>query len=413
MASVMFVQNLLSTTRKRKATCDMEYLRTRNKGSKARTILFEEENAVQNITAAIVCTSTKKRKRKGPVEQRDFPWWQHGYQNWTNEQFKRRLRVNRDTFDFILNATEDLITKEVTKFKKPVSADRQLGLTLYRLAHGCSYSTVGDLFGVASSTACQIFNEVIRVIVQAFYDEYVAFSTTEDGWKAELNAFLEDWGFPCVGAWDGFHVYISSNLKNFFNFKKRYSVTNMGLIAANKRFLWAGVGAPGSVHDSTLLQSAPIFHQIESGHVLPHNVLTLPGHGEIPLVMVGDSAFPSRPWLLKAYPDTAKNQKERYFNRKLRSARVVSEHAYGMLKGRFRIIYKKAECRRHNVKAVIMACIALHNLCIVRSDPCLPRWQLRVERLNLIRKPTKRTQDRQLSQEIRAKITRWLWSLRS
>ena len=34
-----------------------------------------------------------------------------------------------------------------------------------------------------------------------------------------------------------------------------------------------------------------------------------------------------------------------------------------------------------NVKAVIIACIALHKLCIVRSDPCLPRWLLRVERL--------------------------------
>ena len=172
------------------------------------------------------------------------------------------------------------------------------------------------------------------------------------------------------------------------------------------------VGAPGSVHDSTHLQSSPIFHEIESGPVIPHNVLSLPGYGEIPLGMVGDSAFLARPWLLKAYPDTTKNRKERYFNKKLRSARVVSENAYGMLKGRFRIIYKKEECRRQNVKAVSMACIALHNLCIVRSDPCLPRWQLRVERLNLIRKPTKRTQDRQLSQQIRARITQWLWSLR-
>ena len=101
--------------------------------------------------------------------------------------------------------------------------------------------------------------------------------------------------------------------------------------------------------------------------------------------MVGDSAFSSRPWLLKAYPDTTKNRKERYFNRKLRSARVVSEHAYGMLKGRFRFVYKKAECRRHNVKAVIMACInCTSHLCIVRPNPCLPRWQLMVERLNLI-----------------------------
>ena len=86
--------------------------------------------------------------------------------------------------------------KEVTKFKKPVSPDCQLGLTLNRLAHRCSYSTVGDLFGVTSSKACQIFNEVIRVIVQVFYDEYVALPTTKDGWKAELNAFLEDWDFP-------------------------------------------------------------------------------------------------------------------------------------------------------------------------------------------------------------------------
>ena len=124
--------------------------------------------------------------------------------------------------------------------------------------------------------------------------------TTDDGWKAELDAFLKDWGFPCVGAWDGFHVYISSDLKKLFHFKKRYSVTNMGLIAANKRLLWAGVSAPGSVRDSTLLQSSSIFHEIEPGHVLPHNVLTLSGYKEIPLGMVGDSAFPSRPWLLKA-----------------------------------------------------------------------------------------------------------------
>jgi len=127
---------------------------------------------------------------------------------------------------------------------------------------------------------------------------------------------------------------------------------------------------------------------------------------------VGDSAFPARQWLLKAYPDTTKKQKEVYFNKKIRTARVVSEHAYGMLKGRWRLIYKKTESRRRNIKALIMARIALHNLCIARSDPCLPRWQLRVENLDLIRKRAKRGQDKQLSQQIRSKITQWLWSLR-
>ena len=119
---------------------------------------------------------------------------------------------------------------------------RQLELTMYHLAHGCSHSTVGDLFGVASATACQIFNKVIHVIVQVFYDEYVTLPTTKDGWKAELDAFLKDWGLPCVGAWDSFYVYIGSNLKNIFNFKKRYCVTNVGLIKANKQHIFLGWG---------------------------------------------------------------------------------------------------------------------------------------------------------------------------
>ena len=91
---------------------------------------------------------------------------------------------------------------------------------MYRLAHGFSYSTVGDLFGVASSTAWQIFKKVIHVIVQVFYDGYVTLPTTEDRGKAELDAFLKDWGFPCVGAWDDFHVYISSDLRNFLTVRK-------------------------------------------------------------------------------------------------------------------------------------------------------------------------------------------------
>ena len=41
------------------------------------------------------------------MEERDCPWWQHGHLNWINEQSKRRLRVNRDTLNFILNAIEE------------------------------------------------------------------------------------------------------------------------------------------------------------------------------------------------------------------------------------------------------------------------------------------------------------------
>ena len=75
-------------------------------------------------------------------------------------QLKKRVRVTHETFHFILDSISDKIRKETTKFKEPTSPNCQLGQTLYRLAHGCSYGTVGDFFGITPSTACSIFNTV-------------------------------------------------------------------------------------------------------------------------------------------------------------------------------------------------------------------------------------------------------------
>ena len=71
-------------------------------------------------------------------------------------------------------------------------------------------------------------------------------------WKAELKGFLENYNFPCVGAWDGFYVYVSSKLKSCFSFKKRYCMSNLGLVSYNKKFLYCAVGAPGSTHATQL-----------------------------------------------------------------------------------------------------------------------------------------------------------------
>ena len=154
------------------------------------------------------------------------------------------------------------------------------------MAHGSSYSTVGDLFGVAESTAAVIFNDVCRVLVTTLYDRYVHLPKSADEWKQELKNFLKDWEFPCVGAWDGFHVYVSTKLKNFYSFKKLYSVSSMGFIGSNKRFLWAAVGAPGSTHDSRLLKSCSLYNEIQNKQVFSNATVDLEEHGEIPFTTV-------------------------------------------------------------------------------------------------------------------------------
>ena len=92
--------------------------------------------------------------------------------------------------------------------------------------------------------------------------------------------------------------------------------------------------APGSTHDARMPHKSKVYN------VLPVKGLSLGDSGEIPLGTVGDSAFPKHSWLIKCFNEETRDPKERYFNEKLCSARVVTENAFGMLKGRFRFLYK-------------------------------------------------------------------------
>ena len=94
-------------------------------------------------------------------------------------------------------------------------------------------------------------------------------------------------------------MQVSSKLKSYYSFKKKYTVNNLGLVSYNKRFLYAAVGSPGSAHDASLLKSASIYSDIINGLVIPDRKMVLENFGEIPLVTIGESAFPRFSWLIK------------------------------------------------------------------------------------------------------------------
>ena len=168
------------------------------------------------------------------------------------------MRIRRDTFNQILVKIRDRIELTPTNINLfPTSPDRPLALIIYRLATGCSYATPLDVFGVSVSSATMFFNKICKVIVANLYDTHVKLPTTDSPWEAEIRGFLENYEFPCVGAWDGFRVEVSSKLKSYYSF------------SYNKRFLYAAVGAPGSTHYARLLKSASIYSDIINGLVIP------------------------------------------------------------------------------------------------------------------------------------------------
>ena len=144
---------------------------------------------------------TKKGALRQPNLIRNKEWWDRCYRDFASEEFKKQVRIQHETSDMILNIVEPYVTKKETNLNQhPVSVNRQLGLTLYRLGHGASFTTLSQLFGVSISLASVTFNKVCRVFVATLYNIFVKLPRTIKEWEAELKAFLENYEFPYVGA---------------------------------------------------------------------------------------------------------------------------------------------------------------------------------------------------------------------
>ena len=95
------------------------------------------------------------------------------------------------------------------KFSRNCRCPLQAGSTV---ADGCTFTFIDNVFGISESLATQTFNHVVRELVVNLFEEYVKLPSTEQEWINKIKGFIENYEFPCIGAWDGFHVHISSKL---------------------------------------------------------------------------------------------------------------------------------------------------------------------------------------------------------
>ena len=64
-----------------------------------------------------ILSVTKETGPKLPDRVRDMMWWSNGYANWNEEDFKHRMRIERETFTRILETISSHITKHLTNMK--------------------------------------------------------------------------------------------------------------------------------------------------------------------------------------------------------------------------------------------------------------------------------------------------------
>ena len=317
---------------------------------------------------------------------RNTGWWNLIWNTYSNARFKKTFRVSRETFTFILGRIRHVLERK-SVVEEPILPEHRLAVCLYRLGRGSYYYTIAEMTGLGVSTVCTITEEVCEAIIQHLWKESVDkfMPHSEQEFVNKIVNMEEMWQFPCCwGALDGCHIPIKcppgglESCKEYHNFKNFYSVVLMAMVDSNYRFIWGSCGYPGNSHDSVIFQSTDLWAKIQNGSLLP-KVGKKIGTLFIPPLVIADSAFPFMTWLRKPFTDAVLSEKQRYFNYRLSRARMVTESAYGQLKGRWRVLLRKCESSSEKVRINALACMVLHNICIDRKDSIPKKLDLSID----------------------------------
>jgi len=111
------------------------------------------------------------------------------------------------------------------------------------------------------------------------------------------------------------------------------------------------------MHDARLLRKSSIYRKADNPDYFQN------------FYLLGDSAYPSLPWLIPPFKDNGRlTEEQKAFNFRLSSTRIIIEHAFGLLKGRFRRLGHFENLHIKLIVKCIMAACVLHNMCLLEND---------------------------------------------
>ena len=295
----------------------------------------------------------------------------------TDRDWMENFRVSRSTFYILCEQLTPYIRRRDTQLRRAICVEHRVAITLWCLATCGEYRTIAHLFGVARCTVCVIVHDTCKAIVDVLLKTYIQFPQGDE-LSEVVEGFKNKWGMiQCAGSIDGCHIPVTPpalNRTDYYNRKGWYSMLVQAVVDHNYLFTDVCVGWPGSVHDARVLANSSIYKKASQREILHGEKVNLCGT-DIPLFLVGDSAYPLSSWLMKPFAYNANlTPGQRSFNFHLSRARIVVENAFGRLKGRWRRLMKHNDMNIDNVPYVITACCILHNMCEVHGDSFNDLW---------------------------------------
>lgn len=281
-------------------------------------------------------------------------------------------RMSRKTFDFVCDTVFMYMVKEHTHLRETIPVPKRVGVAIWWLANGGSYRSTGQVFGISAEIVGRIIHDFVGSLVH-LRNKFIIWPIM-DNCSETVKTFQKLSLLPNIfGAVDGTHVQImapSNSTLDFFDRKQRYSIGCQAVCDGNLRFLSVSAGYPGSVHDSRILRNSWLFQEANNESILAAPIFHLNENIGLKPYLVGDAAYPLFSWLIKPFQQTkhlAYSQQQ--FNVELSRARVCIERAFGVLKGRWRVLLGKVCLEPSFVADIFVACAVLHNICQERREP--------------------------------------------
>uniref|UniRef100_A0A1X7UN39 DDE Tnp4 domain-containing protein n=1 Tax=Amphimedon queenslandica TaxID=400682 RepID=A0A1X7UN39_AMPQE len=283
--------------------------------------------------------------------------------------------MRKETFMYLCKELDKEVRKKDTHLRCAITVELRVAIIIWFLSTGTPYRVLAHLFGVSRSSICLIIRQVCTAIVKVLMRKYIKYPSGSalisviDGFKAKC-------GFPnCGGAIDGSHIPISSPVEfhsDYYNRKGWYPMIIQAVADHNDRFLNIYIGWPGSVHDAHVFVNSPIYNKGMDGNLfngLTRNVCNT----NLPITLLGDSAYPLLPCLTKPFPHNCfLTLEQQQYNYNLSKACIVIENAFGRLKFRWRCLMKRLDLKPENSVSIISASCILHNVCEVHGDDLTP-----------------------------------------
>ena len=275
-------------------------------------------------------------------------------------EFKARMRMDVSTFEYLCSTLAPDLQRKDTSMRLAIPVEVKVAVAISRLATGNSMQCIADLYRIGLSSSQLAVSQFCGAIKKNLLRKFINWPSpsTMDRYAQEFQDLQQ---IPyVVGAVDGSHIPIVAprlHAPDYYNRKGFHSILLQGVVSAKCLFWDFDIGWAGSMHDANLWSRTAIGQYCEAGKLYPYT-------------LVGDVAYPCRPWMLapfKGHKDGL-SREEYHWNFVQSSTRMCVERAFGMLKGRWRILLKRVDVHLKNVPDLVLTCLVLHNMCIIFGD---------------------------------------------